>query len=130
MFQTMSTAYAAEILPVNLRPYLISNINMCWLVGQLCGTSVVYAFLGSQSEWAYRIPFGLQWAFLIPILIGIIFAPESPCELYHANSQMADTNSSEGGSSVTVGLTMRKIPFFGSPHLYPWIISMLTKQSP
>ncbi|KAJ5358605.1 uncharacterized protein N7496_011018 [Penicillium cataractarum] len=67
----MSTAYAAEVLPVNLRPYLTSNINMCWLLGQLCGIGVVYAFLDAQSEWAYRIPFGLQWAFVIPILVVV-----------------------------------------------------------
>ncbi|KAE8383259.1 hypothetical protein BDV26DRAFT_287761 [Aspergillus bertholletiae] len=78
IFQTMSTAYAAEVVPATLRPYLTSNINMCWLLGQLCGVGVVYAFVNSQSEWAYRIPFGLQWAFVIPILLGMIFAPESP----------------------------------------------------
>lgn len=80
IFQTLSTAYAAEVMPVSLRAYLTANINMCWLIGQLCGVGVVYAFVNTQSEWAYRIPFGLQWAFAVPILIGVIFAPESPCE--------------------------------------------------
>ncbi len=30
------------------------------------------------DEWAYRIPFAIQWFWPIPILIGCFFAPESP----------------------------------------------------
>jgi SP family general alpha glucoside:H+ symporter-like MFS transporter len=30
------------------------------------------------SQWSYRIPFGLQWAFPIPLLIITWLAPESP----------------------------------------------------
>ena len=30
------------------------------------------------SQWAYRIPFGLQWAFPIPIFIFVFLSPESP----------------------------------------------------
>lgn len=121
----MSTAYAAEVLPVNLRPYLTSNINMCWLLGQLCGVGVVYAFLDSQSEWAYRIPFGLQWAFVIPILGGMVFAPESPCEYYHSTCRMTTTNHGEGGWYVMVGSTTRKHPCFDSRHQDLRITSML-----
>lgn len=78
IFQTLSTTYAAEVMPVVLRSYLTSNINMCWLIGQLLGVSVVRGLVHNTSEWSYRIPFGLQWAFAVPILIGVIFAPESP----------------------------------------------------
>ena len=34
VFQTLSTTYAAEVMPVALRAYLTSNVNMCWLIGQ------------------------------------------------------------------------------------------------
>ena len=34
--------------------------------------------LSVTSEWGYRIPFALQWMWPIPLLVGIIFAPESP----------------------------------------------------
>jgi SP family general alpha glucoside:H+ symporter-like MFS transporter len=30
------------------------------------------------SQWAYKIPFGLQWAFPIPIFVVVLLAPESP----------------------------------------------------
>ena len=78
IFQTLSTTYAAEVMPVVLRSYLTSNVNMCWLIGQLIGVGVVRGVVHNSSKWSYRIPFGLQWAFAVPILIGVIFAPESP----------------------------------------------------
>jgi len=80
VFQTLSTTYAAEVMPVALRAYLLSNINMCWLIGQVTGVGIIRGLVHRRSVWAYRIPFGLQWAFSVPILIGVLFAPESPCK--------------------------------------------------
>lgn len=34
--------------------------------------------LGRTDEWAFRIPYGLQWMWYPPLIIGIYFAPESP----------------------------------------------------
>lgn len=31
-----------------------------------------------NDQWSYRIPFALQWMWPLPIIIGILFAPESP----------------------------------------------------
>ncbi len=31
-----------------------------------------------KDQWAYRVPFALQWTFLAPIMIGLIWALESP----------------------------------------------------
>jgi MFS transporter, SP family, general alpha glucoside:H+ symporter len=81
VFQTLPTTYASEVMPVALRGYLLSNINMCWLVGQLCGVLFSRLFVNINSQWSYRIPFGIQWAVALPILIGVYFAPESPCKL-------------------------------------------------
>jgi hypothetical protein len=67
-------------MPVVMRAYLLSNVNMCWLLGQICGVGVVRGLVKSQSQWSYRIPFGLQWVFAVPILVGVILAPESPCK--------------------------------------------------
>ncbi|KAJ4307913.1 hypothetical protein N0V94_009565, partial [Neodidymelliopsis sp. IMI 364377] len=41
--------------------------------------------LSLPSQWAYRIPFGLQWAFPIPIFIVVLLAPESPWWLVRQN---------------------------------------------
>lgn len=78
VFQTLSTTYAAEVMPVQLRAYLLSNVNMCWLIGQILAVGIIRALVHNTSQWSYRIPFGLQWAFAVPILVGVAFAPESP----------------------------------------------------
>lgn len=48
------------------------------MIGQLIASGVLRATLTIDSSWAYRIPFGLQWAFPIPIFIAVLLAPESP----------------------------------------------------
>jgi len=78
VFQTLTTAYAAEVCPVALRGYLTTYVNFCWGLGQLIAAGVLRAMLRRSDEWAYRIPFALQWMWPIPLLIGICFAPESP----------------------------------------------------
>lgn len=32
--------------------------------------------LNRQDQWSYRIPYGLQWIWPVPLLIGIALAPE------------------------------------------------------
>ncbi|KAL3449924.1 sugar transporter [Aspergillus insuetus] len=78
VFQTLTTAYAAEVCPVALRPYLTSYVNMMWGLGQMIASGMLRAFVNRSDQWAYRIPFALQWVWPIPLLIGISFAPESP----------------------------------------------------
>ena len=78
IFQTLSTTYAAECMPVSLRAYLTSNINLCWLIGQVISVSILRSLTNNSSQWAYRIPFSLQWIWIVPILFGVLFAPESP----------------------------------------------------
>ncbi|KAH8121218.1 sugar transporter-domain-containing protein [Trichoderma asperelloides] len=77
-FQSLSTTYAAEVMPVQMRAYLLSSVNMCWLIGQLLGVAIMRRLVDNTSPWSYRIPFGLQWVFAVVIFLGVIFAPESP----------------------------------------------------
>ncbi|KAL3424482.1 sugar porter family MFS transporter [Phlyctema vagabunda] len=78
VFQTLTTAYASEVCPVALRGYLTTYVNMMWGVGQLIASGVLRALLKRQDQWAYRIPYALQWMWPVPLIIGISFAPESP----------------------------------------------------
>ncbi|XPS72678.1 hypothetical protein M3J09_004839 [Ascochyta lentis] len=78
VFQTISTVYAGDVLPVQLRGYLTTYVNACWVIGQLIASVVLRTMLSISSQWAYRIPFGLQWAFPIPIFAVVLLAPESP----------------------------------------------------
>ncbi|KAF4458114.1 putative maltose permease (MalP) [Fusarium austroafricanum] len=78
VIQTLAATYAAEVVPSAIRAHLLSMTNMCWVIGQLLGTGILRSLVHNDSEWSYRIPFALQWAFAVPLFIGIIFAPESP----------------------------------------------------
>jgi MFS transporter, SP family, general alpha glucoside:H+ symporter len=78
VFQTLTTTYASEIAPVKIRAYLTTYVNLCWVIGQLIAAGVLRGFLHRNDQWAYRIPFAIQWIWPPLILIGCIFAPESP----------------------------------------------------
>ncbi|CAI0646294.1 hypothetical protein COL154_005841 [Colletotrichum chrysophilum] len=78
VFQTLCITYASEVCPVALRGYLTTYVNFCWGLGQEIGIGVIMSMLDREDEWAYRIPYALQWMWPVPLAIGIYFAPESP----------------------------------------------------
>lgn len=78
VFQTLAVTYAADICPVSLRGYMTSWVNLCWVIGQLISSGMLRGLLNRTDEWGYRIPFAIQWIWPIPIIIGTMFAPESP----------------------------------------------------
>ncbi|KAJ5382409.1 Major facilitator superfamily domain general substrate transporter [Penicillium concentricum] len=78
VFQTLPVSYASEVCPVALRGLLTTYINICWVMGQLLASGVLRAMLGRDDQWAYRIPYALQWMWPVPLIIGITFAPDSP----------------------------------------------------
>ncbi|KND87939.1 Maltose permease MAL31 [Tolypocladium ophioglossoides CBS 100239] len=77
-FQTLTATYATEISPMPLRPYLTTYCNMCWVMGQLISAGVVTGLINRTDDWGWRIPYATQWFWPMPIIIGILFAPESP----------------------------------------------------
>lgn len=77
-FSTLTTAYAAEVLPMNMRVFLTSVVNLCWLLGQVTALGVLRAFIHWHSPWSYRVPFGLQWIWVVLVFAAALFAPESP----------------------------------------------------
>jgi SP family general alpha glucoside:H+ symporter-like MFS transporter len=78
IFQTLTTTYAAEVCPTNLRPYLTTYVNLCWVIGQFLASAVLVGTHSRSDDWAYRIPYALQWMWPVPLIVGIAFAPESP----------------------------------------------------
>lgn len=78
IFQTLSLSYASDIAPVVLRPYLTTYINMCWVIGQFIGSGVLFGCEPLEGDWSYRIPYALQWIWPPIIIVGTLFAPESP----------------------------------------------------
>ncbi|CAI6341578.1 unnamed protein product [Periconia digitata] len=78
VFQTLTCTYAAEVTPVPLRPILTTYVNLCWVMGQFVASGVLKGVSTREDQWAYRIPYALQWLWPIPLIVGICFAPESP----------------------------------------------------
>lgn len=78
VFQTLTCTYAAEVTPVPLRPILTTYVNLCWVIGQFLASGVLKGVAERQDQWAYRIPYALQWIWPVPLIIGISLAPESP----------------------------------------------------
>lgn len=78
VFQTLTTTYAAEVCPVSLRAYLTTYVNLCWVIGQLIAAGILKAFVGNETQWAYRVPYAIQWVWPLPIALVTLFAPESP----------------------------------------------------
>lgn len=78
VFATMAPAYASEVCPTVLRGYLAVYVDQCWIIGQLIAAGVMQGLSTNSTQWAYRIPFGLQWMWPVPLMILLFFAPESP----------------------------------------------------
>ncbi|GAA6000071.1 uncharacterized protein JCM10292_003610 [Rhodotorula paludigena] len=78
MFAIAAVAYAVEVVPTQIRSYLSSYVNLCWVIGHLIGAGVLKASLDYNSEWTYKLPFLLIFMIPIPLAVALFFAPESP----------------------------------------------------
>ncbi|KAL6860862.1 general substrate transporter [Trichoderma novae-zelandiae] len=81
----IATTYASEVLPLSLRGFLTGYINLCYVMGQFIQTGVTRGFINRPDQWAYRIPFAIQWVWPVLLLAGLPFAPESPWWLVRQN---------------------------------------------
>lgn len=78
IFQTLTTAYAAEICPPAMRGYLTAWVSMCWGSGSFLAAGVLRGSLDLPGDAAWRVPYGLQWIWIPPLFTVAFFAPESP----------------------------------------------------
>lgn len=85
MFVVIAPAYASEVCPTALRGHLTSFVNLCFVIGQLLGNGVTAGTSKLENHWAYKIPFLLQWFWILVILPGMAFIPESPWWLVRKN---------------------------------------------
>lgn len=60
------------------RPYLLSSAALFNTAGNLLATGVVRGTLNIPNDYAWRIPYAIQWFWPIPLLVAAAFAPESP----------------------------------------------------
>lgn len=78
VFTTAAPVYASEVGPVALRAYFETYVVMCWGFGQLLAWACLDGLEGNTTNWAWRIPFGVQWCWPVIIIPLIFMAPESP----------------------------------------------------
>ncbi|ERS95175.1 hypothetical protein HMPREF1624_08386 [Sporothrix schenckii ATCC 58251] len=110
IFASSAPAYASELLPTALRSYLTSWTNMCFILGQLIAAAVLATLVNRRpdDEWAFRIPFALQWLWPLVIFPVLCFAPESPWHLVRtgrrsaARKALARLQTSSASASASV----------------------------
>lgn len=63
-----------------LRGFLSSYIALVNSFGQLLAAGVFQGISQSNltGQWSYRIPFAVQWAWVVPLFLIASFAPDSP----------------------------------------------------
>lgn len=70
--------YASEVAQIKLRGILTAMTNLSFVIGQFVANGVSTGFSSNETQWAYKVPFAIQWAWPIIILAMLPFAPESP----------------------------------------------------
>ncbi|KAI9652990.1 MAG: hypothetical protein M1821_007743 [Bathelium mastoideum] len=111
MYVVIAPAYASEVCPLALRGMLTSYVNLCFVIGQLLANGVTAGTSQRNDHWAYSIPFALQWFWVIIILPGMAFAPESPWWLARKGRLEEAENSLRrlAASSVDVKATLAQL---------------------
>lgn len=84
-FHVIAPLYAAECLPLRLRPYLTTYVMLCYTIGQFLQTGIVKAFVDRTDVWAWKIPYAIQWVWPVFILSFSYWLPESPWWLVRKN---------------------------------------------
>ena len=77
-YAVIAPTYASEVCPIALRGILTSYVNLCFVMGQLIANGIIAGTSQLDTHWAYSGPFAAQWFWVVVILIGLPFAPESP----------------------------------------------------
>lgn len=77
-YVVLAPTYASEVCPVCLRGILNASINLAYVIGQLIAAGVGQGVSTRSDQWAYRIPFAVQWVWIPFLALAIAFAPESP----------------------------------------------------
>ncbi|RFU35561.1 hypothetical protein B7463_g783, partial [Scytalidium lignicola] len=77
-YVVLAPTYASEVCPVALRGILNAGMNLAYVIGQFVASGVGEGVSTRLDQWAYRIPFAIQWVWIPMLAIGLYLAPESP----------------------------------------------------
>lgn len=78
VFTTLAVGYASELCPVVLRGYLEVYVLMSWATGQLIAWGIIRGFVSNTTQWAWRIPYAIQWVWPVIFFVVMLFGPDSP----------------------------------------------------
>ncbi|KAL1895704.1 hypothetical protein Sste5346_005176 [Sporothrix stenoceras] len=78
VFSVIGTMYASEVCPLVLRGYLTSFTGVAWTIGSFISSGILQGLVNNTTNWAYRIPFAVQWVWVVPLVLVAFFAPDSP----------------------------------------------------
>ncbi|KAG6066648.1 hypothetical protein E4U32_005595 [Claviceps aff. humidiphila group G2b] len=77
-YVVIAPTYASEVCPLILRGFLTTSVNLAFVIGQFVAQGCAAGVEKRLDEWAYRIPFAIQWVWPVVLLAGLPLAPESP----------------------------------------------------
>ncbi|QPG98007.1 hypothetical protein C2857_007145 [Epichloe festucae Fl1] len=77
-YVVIAPTYASEVCPLALRGFLTTSVNLAFVIGQFIAQGCAAGVEQRLDEWAYKIPFAIQWVWPAVLLAGLPFAPESP----------------------------------------------------
>nr|QFR37044.1 MFS transporter [Cyberlindnera americana] len=78
IFAVMGPSYSSEVMPLALRGYLAAYVNLCWATGQFIAAGVLQAYVNNTTQWSYRVPFAIQWVWILPLFTLTVLCPDSP----------------------------------------------------
>jgi SP family general alpha glucoside:H+ symporter-like MFS transporter len=87
IYLTVSSSYAAEICPVEVRGLTTSGVQLFISLGQLLANLIVKTFGTGSTSRSYKIPIAIQFAFPLFLLCGLPFCPESPWYLLRTDQR-------------------------------------------
>ena len=88
-----SAAWCIELSPLALRPYCLIYVHVTNNIGQLLAAIMSQRYANRTDPMGWRIPYAIQWAFPLPLLIAAWFAPESPWWLIRRGKHEAAAKS-------------------------------------
>jgi MFS family permease len=77
-FSATSLLYMGEIAPDSLRSPLLMSWQLTLSVSQIVAAAINRGVVNIQTSFAYRFPIGFQLLFVLVVLLGIRWVPESP----------------------------------------------------
>lgn len=77
-FSATSLLYMGEVAPDEMREPLLMSWQLTLSVSQIVAAGINRGVIGVDSSFAYRFPIGFQLVFVLIVLAGVRWVPESP----------------------------------------------------